>query len=126
MRETVSASACNIIVFAVWVGVPLLAPEADEALPRMFGPHPFGFPVQRLVFVAMCLLYLPLMPAVCGTFRLVLTQAELRRAIARRYIGGTDRLYAVRRPAVRWIWFGITYFLALTCGWVAWAESHRL
>jgi hypothetical protein len=80
---------CNVVFFATWLEVPILAPEADEFLPCGFGGQPFGFPVQRVVFWAMCLLYLPLILAMCGLMRSCLLRAEMVQAAGRQESGSS-------------------------------------
>ncbi len=80
MREAIAASLTNVIVFACWLGVPTASPEAAEFNPRAFGERPLGYPVTEFVFVLLAVLYLPLVPAVCGLTRLALLRAEADRA----------------------------------------------
>ena len=126
MREAIASSVCNVFFFAVWVGVPTIAPEAGEGLPRMFGPQPFGFPVQRVVFWVMGVLYLPLIPAVCGLMRLGLLRAEAEKAARCEQWERVEWLAGLRRPARRLAWFGLAYFLGLAGGWIAWTAAHGL
>jgi hypothetical protein len=126
MREAIASSICNVVFFAIWVGVPTIAPEADEGLPRMFGNQPFGFPVRRVVFWVMCVLYLPLIPAVCGLMRLGLVRAEMVKAAGRQEWERVEWLAGLRRPALRLALFGLIYFLTLAGGWIAWTAMNGL
>jgi hypothetical protein len=126
VREAIASSFCNVIIFAVWVGVPTIAPEADEFLPRAFGNRPFGFPVQRVVFWVMCVLYLPVIPAVCGLIRLAFIRAEMVKAAGHQEWERVEWLGGLQRPARRLAWFGLAYFVVLAAGWIAWTAAHGL
>ncbi len=122
----VISSILNVLFFAIWVGVPTIAPEADEFLPRAFGTRPFGIPVQRLVFFVMCALYLPLIPAICGLMRLELLRGEMVKASNHQEWERFKALAVMQRPASRMAFFGLIYFMTLVAGWIVWTELHGL
>jgi hypothetical protein len=122
MREAITSSLSNILIFACWVGVPMISPESHAFLPKAFGIRPFGFPVENVVFAVLCVLYLPFVPAICGLTRLGLLREEIDRAARQENWDRVEWLYAQRRPAARAACIGLVYFLILSGGWIAWTS----
>jgi hypothetical protein len=126
MREVISTSLCNVIIFACLAGVATVSPEADKMNPKAFGVMPFGYPVNRVVFVAVSLLYLPLVPAVCGLVRLKFIQAAMDKAAERQEWEHVEWLSTMKRQPLRLALFGLAYFVTISFVWIVWTETQGL
>lgn len=126
MREAISCSLCNVLIFAIMTGVVTVSPEADIMNPKAFGANPFGLPVNRVVFVAVSILYLPLIPAVCGLFRLKFIRIEIDKATRRHEWEHVEWLYASQRYPGRLAFFGLAYFVTICVAWIVWCHIQGI